>query len=55
MAIKLLVPYYINERPKDYIRSSEFMDIFDIPGHLENTVECELTTVTSTLDHQVNK
>lgn len=32
---------------KEYIRSSEFMDIFDIPRHLENTVERELTAVLS--------
>lgn len=30
---------------KEYIRSSEFMNVFDIPGHLENTVERELTAV----------
>lgn len=44
-AIKLLTPYYVGERPEEYIRSSEFMDIFDIPGHLENTIERELTAV----------
>lgn len=44
-AIKLLTPYYVNERPTEYIRSSEFMNVFDIPGHLENTVERELTAV----------
>lgn len=43
-AIRLLTPYYVSERPEEYIRSSEFMDIFDIPWHLENTVEHELAT-----------
>lgn len=33
-AINLLVPYYLNDRPDDYVSVDEFMEMFVIPEHL---------------------
>lgn len=37
-AIRLLLPYYLEDREKSHIKSYDFMDGFGIPPYLEDTV-----------------
>ncbi|MFC6290629.1 ImmA/IrrE family metallo-endopeptidase [Levilactobacillus angrenensis] len=41
-AIKLLIPYYLQERSSEQVNVTEFMTCFVIPSHLENIVREEL-------------
>lgn len=33
-----LIPYYADERSKDHIGTTQFMDYFESPAHLDKTV-----------------
>lgn len=37
-AISILAPYYLNDRPDDYVSVDEFMEMFAIPEHLRYVV-----------------
>lgn len=37
-AIRMLIPYYADERSIDHISITQFMDYFEIPSHLEKAV-----------------
>lgn len=41
-AIKLLLPYYIDDKDTDRINLNEFMSLFAIPTHLEDIVKSEI-------------
>lgn len=41
-AVKMLIPYYLEERDSDQINVTEFMNIFVIPTHLEGMCREEL-------------
>lgn len=37
-AISILAPYYLNDRPDDYVNVNEFMEMFAVPEHLRYVV-----------------
>lgn len=37
-AIRMLLPYYVDERSLDHVSFTQFMDYFMIPSHLEKNV-----------------
>lgn len=37
-AIGILAPYYLDDRPDDYVNINEFMEMFAIPEHLRYVV-----------------
>lgn len=41
-AVKMLIPYYLDERDRERVNVNEFMNLFVIPAHLENMCREEL-------------
>ncbi|MCY9807490.1 ImmA/IrrE family metallo-endopeptidase [Lentilactobacillus senioris] len=41
-AIKKLIPYYANGKEDEQLNTKEFMELFVIPGHLDNIVRTEM-------------
>jgi len=41
-AVRMLIPYYLDERNADVVNVTEFMNIFVVPSHLEKMVREEI-------------